>query len=172
MSIHIEKCGKDRGGYVLRAECLVSRALDEVFAYFADVQNLKQLTPAWLRFHILTPPPIELHDGKLLDYRLRVRGLPLRWQSEITAWDPPHRFVDEARRSPYRHWRHEHQFERCTTADGSEQTRVTDLVHYAVPGGPLVHRLFIRRDLEKIFAYRQKALEEMLNKPRGGYFPH
>lgn len=158
MTLHIEKNHGPRGGYVLRAECVVPRPLGEVFAFFADAHNLEQLTPAWLKFNLLTPGTIDMHVGTTIDYRLRVRGIPLRWQSEITAWDPPHRFVDEARRSPYRHWHHEHRFEPCAGADGSDQTCVTDLVHYAVPGGPLVHRLFIRRDLEKIFAYRQAVL--------------
>jgi ligand-binding SRPBCC domain-containing protein len=125
----------------------------EVFPFFADPRNLEALTPPWLRFEITTPSPIEMRAGTLIDYRLRVHGVPLRWRSEITAWDPPHRFVDEQRRGPYRTWRHEHRF----SADGGG-TLVEDDVTYAVRGGGLVDRLFVRRDLDRIFAFRRGAL--------------
>ena len=128
--------------------------LDEVFAFFADAHNLEALTPPWLRFTVLTPAPIEMKPGARIDYRLRLRGLPLRWQSEITVWEPPRRFVDAQRRGPYRLWHHEHTF----AAEG-EGTRVGDRVRYAVPGGALVNALFVRRDVEKIFAYRHERLQ-------------
>ena len=127
--------------------------LAAVFPFFADARNLEALTPPWVRFEISTPSPIEMRAGALIDYRLRVHGLPLRWRSEITAWDPPYRFVDEQRRGPYRAWRHEHRF----TAEGGG-TLVEDDVTYAVLGGAIVDRLFVRRDLERIFAFRREAL--------------
>ena len=127
--------------------------LDEVFPFFADPRNLEALTPPWLRFEIRTPSPIEMRAGTLIDYRLRVHGLPLRWRSEITAWDPPHLFVDEQRRGPYRFWRHEHRF----AVDGAG-TLVEDDVTYAVLGGALFERLFVRRDLDRIFAFRREVL--------------
>jgi len=127
--------------------------LAEVFAFFADARNLQALTPPFLRFEVLTLAPIEMRAGALIDYRLRVHGLPLRWRSEITVWDPPSRFVDEQRRGPYRAWRHEHRF----TAEG-DGTRVDDEVSYEVLGGGLVDRLFVRRDLDRIFAFRREAL--------------
>ena len=86
----------------LNSELDISRPLAEVFALFADARNLARTTPPWLDFQILTPDPIEMRVGALIDYRLRVHGLPLRWQSEIAAWDPPHRFVDRQTRGPYR----------------------------------------------------------------------
>jgi ligand-binding SRPBCC domain-containing protein len=144
------------GGYLLRGECVIPRPLDEVFAFFADAANLEVLTPPWLNFRILTPRPIAMRPGCLIDYRLRVRGVPIRWQSEITAWEAPHRFVDEARRGPYKFWRHEHRFEPCD--DG---TRVFDAVHYGVPGGALVHWLVVGRDVRTIFAYRQQVLAKL-----------
>jgi ligand-binding SRPBCC domain-containing protein len=153
-TLRIEK-HPDRG-YRLSAECIVPRPLDEVFAFFANAENLDCLTPPWLRFRILTPTPLAMGQGQLIDYRLRVHGAPIRWRSEITAWDPPHRFIDELRRGPYRYWRHEHRFEPCP--DG---TRVIDEIHYGVPGGALVHRLFVRRDLLAIFAYRHAHLEQL-----------
>src|SRR5579871_5848818 len=89
-------------------EQFLPRPLEEVFPFFADAGNLPILTPPWLHFHILTTRPIEMRRGALIDYRLRIHGLPIRWQSEIVEWDPPHRFVDEQRRGPYRLWHHEH----------------------------------------------------------------
>jgi ligand-binding SRPBCC domain-containing protein len=106
------------------------RPVSEVFSFCADAGNLDVITPPWLRFQILTPRPMAMRVGAQIDYRLRLRGLPLRWQSEITVWQPPHRFVDEQRRGPYRAWRHEHTF---TAQDGG--TLVGDRVRYAVLGG-------------------------------------
>jgi len=126
---------------------------DEVFSFFADAFNLQAITPPWLKFSVQTPRPIAMHTGALIDYHLRVRGLPLRWQSEITLWDPPFCFVDEQRRGPYRSWIHEHSFE----AIGGG-TLCRDEVHYALPGGPLINWLLVRRDVEQIFAFRQKFL--------------
>ena len=127
---------------------------DEVFPFFADAFNLERLTPPSLRFELLTPPPIEMSAGTLIDYRLRLRGIPLRWQSEITVWEPPHRFVDEQRRGPYRLWIHEHTF---TTQDGG--TLAKDIVQYAVLGGAIAQRLFVGSELKRIFDYRRAALK-------------
>lgn len=129
------------------------RPREEVFAFFADAGNLQTITPAWLRFEILTPRPIAMRRGALIDYRLRLHGWPVRWQTEITAWEPPHRFVDEQRRGPYRQWIHEHGF-----MDQDGGTLCWDSVKYSVPGGELVHRLFVRRDIERIFAFRASKL--------------
>ena len=143
-------------GWLLRAECVVPRPLGEVFPFFADAMNLERITPPLVRFRVLTPAPITMRVGLLIDYQLRIRGLPVRWQSEITAWEPQRRFVDEQRRGPYKFWRHEHWFEAC---DGG--TRVIDEVNYGVPGGALVNWLVVGRDVRKIFAYRQQALREI-----------
>ena len=140
------------GGYVLEAVQRFPGAPEDVFPFFADAGNLGRITPPWLRFRIVAAPD-QLALGSLIDYRLRVHGLPLRWRSEITAWDPPHRFVDEQRRGPYRAWRHEHRF----TAEGGG-TLVEDDVTYAVLGGAIVDRLLVRRDLQRIFAFRREAL--------------
>lgn len=137
----------------LTREQFVPLPLDEVFSFFADALNLERLTPPWLQFQILTPEPIDIRIGTEIDYRLKLRGLPVRWQSEITAWQPPYRFVDRQRRGPYRLWVHTHQFE--PMANG---TLVRDIVDYAVPGGSLVDRFFVRPDLERIFDYRGREL--------------
>jgi ligand-binding SRPBCC domain-containing protein len=96
-----------------------------------------------------------MHEGTLIDYQLRVRGLPVCWRTRISAWQPPHRFVDEQLRGPYRQWIHEHIFE---PRDGGTLCR--DIVKYAVPFDFLVHPLFVRRDVEKIFAFRAAALKK------------
>lgn len=139
--------------FTLACEIWLPRSIDDVFRFFADARNLQRITPPWLNFRVLTPDPIRMQVGTLIDYRLRIHGLPIRWQSEITAWDPPHRFVDEQRRGPYRRWLHEHTF--LLSGGG---TLVQDRICYDVPGGRLIQRLFVRRDLERIFAHRRAAL--------------
>lgn len=141
----------------LRTELWLPRPLDEVFAFFADAGNLETITPASVRFEILAPPPIVMRVGLRIDYRLRVQGIPVRWQSEITGWDPPRSFVDEQRRGPYRLWIHEHGFE---GRDGG--TLVRDQVRYAVPGGTLVEHLVVRPQLRRIFVHRHTRLRELL----------
>ena len=139
--------------HVFAAELWLPQPRDHVFPFFADARNLEAITPPWVNFQIQPPLPVEMRTGTLIDYRLRVKGFPLRWQSEITVWDPPFRFVDEQRRGPYRRWTHTHEFEE---RDGGTLCR--DHVVYAVPGGPVVNWLFVRRDVQRIFAYRQDAL--------------
>ena len=145
---------------LLEHEALVERPLEEVFAFFSNPMNLEALTPSWLKFRVLNPPELPLREGVTIDYALRVRGLPLRWRSLISRWDPPHAFVDEQLRGPYRLWVHTHTFE----ARG-DSTLVRDSVRYAVLGGALVDRLLVRRDLERIFDYRSKSLREALGLP-------
>jgi ligand-binding SRPBCC domain-containing protein len=137
-------------------EMWLKRPLDEVFAFFSDARNLERITPPWVRFEILTPGEIPLRAGALIDYRIRVHGVPLRWQSEVTVWEPGRRFVDEQRRGPYRLWVHEHLF-----VPKNEGTLITDNVKYAVPGGPIVNKLFVAGDVAKIFEYRKRRLEEI-----------
>ena len=140
--------------FTLTNELWLPQPPAEVFPFFADAANLERLTPPSLRFRILTPPPIEMAVGTLIDYRIRLRGIPMRWQSEITEWEPPHRFVDEQRRGPYRQWIHEHTF---TAQDGGTLAR--DVVQYAVLGGSIIQRLFVAPELRRIFDYRNATLE-------------
>jgi ligand-binding SRPBCC domain-containing protein len=136
------------------SELWLPRQREEVFAFFGDAANLDAITPPWVKFSTITPGPIEMRPGTMIDHRLRIRGFPVRWRSKITAWEPPARFVDEQVRGPYRLWVHEHLFEE---RDGG--TVVRDRVHYAVPFDFLVHPLLVRRDVERIFAYRTECLK-------------
>lgn len=141
--------------HTLEAQLRLPRPRDEVFAFFSDPVNLELLTPPWLRFRILTPGPISLAPGALIDYRVSLRGVPMRWRSRITVWEPPERFVDEQVKGPYRLWRHEHAFEPC---EGG--TRCTDRVQYRVLFDAIVHRWLVKPDLDRIFAYRRQKLLE------------
>jgi ligand-binding SRPBCC domain-containing protein len=144
---------------VLHTELWLPRPRTELFPFFADAANLEAITPPWLSFSIQTPRPIEMRPGALIDYRLKVHGIPLRWRTEITVWEPPVRFVDQQLRGPYQLWVHEHRFEE---RDGG--TLVIDHVRYRAPGGPLVERWLVRPDVERIFNYRQEKLQEIFGK--------
>lgn len=157
-SISIGRSAAGRG-FRLKAVQYLPYPRDQVFEFFSDASNLQSLTPSWLHFSVVTPPPIRIAAGTLIDYRLRVHGVPLRWQSRISVWERPFRFVDEQTRGPYRRWLHEHVFE---LADGGTLCR--DNVEYEVYGGSLVNSLFVRPDLFKIFAFRQSKLCELFPK--------
>jgi ligand-binding SRPBCC domain-containing protein len=132
----------------------------EVFDLFGDAFNLERITPPWLNFHVVTPRPIEMHEGTLLEYRLRLHGVPVRWRTRITEWGPPHLFVDEQISGPYALWHHTHTFE----TDG-DATLIHDRVRYRIGFGPLgdlALRLFVRRDVERIFDYRREAMLELI----------
>ncbi len=144
-------------GYELRVEMWLPRPPEEVFPFFADAHNLERLTPSFLQFHVLTPAPIAMGVGTLIDYRLRVRGLPIRWQSRIEAWDPPCLFIDRQIKGPYRLWHHEHEFE-----EHEGGTIVRDRVLFRAPGGWLVHHLLVNRDVASIFRFRQQKLRQIL----------
>ena len=142
--------------FTFQSETCVPRPLSEVFPFFAEPRNLQALTPPWLKFQVLTPSPIILRPGALIDYRITVHGLPIRWRTEITEWDPPHRFVDVQLSGPYTLWHHTHTFEE---RDGG--TVCADRVRYRPRGGALIHWLFVRRDVQRIFQYRQQRLNEL-----------
>ena len=136
------------------------RPPEEVFELFADASRLEEITPPWLSFHLVTPGPIEMGVGTLIEYRLRLHGVPIRWLARIDVWEPGRRFVDVQVRGPYRLWRHEHTFER----DG-RGTLVRDVVRYALPRGPLgalAHFAFVRRDLDRIFDHRHDAVARLV----------
>lgn len=146
--------------YLLEREQWLDRPIEEVFAFYSDAANLESITPGWLRFSVLTPPPIVMGVGARIDYKLRWRGLPIRWTTLIEVWEPPYRFIDVQRRGPYQLWRHTHTFE----SQGGG-TRIRDEVRYQLPLGRLgatLHRLGVRRDLEAIFDHRASRVRELL----------
>jgi ligand-binding SRPBCC domain-containing protein len=144
----------------------VAASRDEVFTFFSSAENLEAITPPWLHFQVTTPSPITIHQGTIIDYRLRIHGIPLRWQSAISTWEPPHRFVDEQRRGPYTRWVHTHTFvEECGG------TTIRDSVDFDVPFA-IVSKWFVQRDVRAIFAFRQSALASIAragwSRPRSG----
>jgi len=149
--------------HTLIREQFLSQTPEEVFAFYADARNLERITPPWLHFRILNDGPIAMQPGTLIDYRIRVRGLPVNWRTRITVWDPPHRFVDVQIRGPYRTWEHTHEFH--AVAGG---TLVRDLVSYELPAGwlgEMVRRLFVARDVAAIFDHRRTALASIFEEP-------
>ena len=142
--------------FTIQTELWLPRPRCEVLPFFAEARNLETLTPAWLKFEVLTPVPIAMRPGTLIDYRITVHGLPIRWRTEIAEWDPPRRFVDVQLRGPYTLWHHTHTF---VERDGG--TLCLDRVRYRPRGGALINWLFVRRDIERIFQYRQQRLKEL-----------
>lgn len=147
-----------RTPWVKHWQMFLPQPIDVVFDFFSNAENLEAITPPWLNFRIVTPTPIDIRQGTIIDYRLKVRGLPVKWQTLISDWHPPYRFTDQALRSPYRTWIHEHTFE---PHEGGTICR--DKVTYDIPGGPLrplVHQWFVEKDVNRIFQYRAEQLHE------------
>jgi ligand-binding SRPBCC domain-containing protein len=145
--------------HVLERVQLIERPLVEVFPFFADAFNLERITPPFLHFKVLTPPPIEMESGALLDYQIRLYGLPMRWRTIIEEFTPGVRFVDRQLKGPYKLWHHTHTFHE--TNDG---TVMTDLVRYQIAYGQLgalARRMLVERTLERIFDYRYRVIGEI-----------
>ena len=137
--------------------------LGEVFQFFEDPRNLARITPPELNFRVSTAGKIEMRTGALIDYTIRWLGLPLKWRTRITAYEPPQFFVDEQLEGPYKLWRHRHDFREV---DGA--SRISDCVEYELPLGILgrvAHALVVGRQLRGIFAYRQRAIASILGVP-------
>lgn len=147
--------------HTLRREQELDGTPGEVFPFFADAFNLEALTPPLLRFRVITPAPIEMRAGTLIQYRLRLRGVPVGWKTLIQEWSPSHRFVDTQLSGPYALWHHTHTFDPLP----GERTLMTDVVRYAIGFGPLgevAHRALVRRDVEAIFDYRRESIAGLL----------
>lgn len=136
--------------------------IETAFQFFSKPENLDRITPPWLDFQILTPLPVELRSGTLLHYRLKLHGIPVKWQTQIVEWNPPFHFVDLQLRGPYRKWVHTHTF-----VEKDNGTVIEDNVTYAVPGfflEPLINKWFVEPDIIRIFEYRRNQLTEIFQK--------
>jgi hypothetical protein len=143
----------------LRREQWIARPIEDVFAFFADARNLEKITPPWLGFKILSISSGSIEEGTVIRYRLRLHGIPFYWRTEICDWNPPHCFVDEQAKGPYKRWRHTHRFE----AHGG-RTKMNDEVQYSLPFGVLgriVHALKVRADVNRIFDYRRLRIDAL-----------
>jgi ligand-binding SRPBCC domain-containing protein len=143
----------------LEEELTIPRDRATVFEFFSSAANLELITPPELQFKILSKQPIAMQVGALIDYRLKLHGIPFRWQSRISRWEPPHAFADEQLTGPYRSWVHTHSFEEI---EGG--TLIRDSVDYALPLWPLsgLGMPIVRRQLSRIFEYRSRAIERAL----------
>lgn len=144
---------------VLERSTWIPRPVAEVFPFFADIANLERITPPELRFRFVTQPPIEMRCGALIEFRLALYGLPFGWHTEISHWEPPHRFVDRQLSGPYRQWVHTHEF-----AAERGGTRMRDHVRYELPLAPLgdVALPLVRRQLDRIFDFREATIRRLL----------
>lgn len=146
----------ERGVDVLHSETIVRAPLDRTFEFFSDAGNLERLTPPWLSFRIKTALPITMGEGTTIDYMIALYGVPIPWRTRIDVWEPGVRFIDRQVAGPYRWWHHEHRFE--ATPEG---TRVIDHVEY-VPRAAWLSMRLVRRDVQRIFSYRQSTLAGLL----------
>lgn len=144
---------------VLEREQWFAESPEQLFPFFADTHNLEAITPDFLRFRVVRVSTPRIDEGTLIDYRLRLRGIPISWRSRIEEWQPSHRFVDSQVRGPYALWHHTHTFE---SSGGG--TLMRDRVRYRVPfgaAGRLLAGGLVRRDLDAIFDYRRERLREL-----------
>jgi ligand-binding SRPBCC domain-containing protein len=136
----------------------INKPLDIVFEFFSKPENLEMITPESLSFNILTPTPIKMGKGSLVDYTIRLFGIPIHWRTLISDYEPPFRFVDQQIKGPYTFWHHTHTFQQV---DGGVE--ILDKVKYSLPMGwlgTLVHSIWVRKDLEKIFEHRKTVIQD------------
>lgn len=145
--------------YELKREVFIPASVEKVFSFFSAAENLNLITPPWLDFEILTPLPVKMGKKTLIDYSIKLLGVPMVWKTEIAEWRPHEIFIDRQIKGPYRVWEHTHLFE-----EKNGDTQMTDVVRYAVPGfvlSPLVHFFFVRPRLEKIFVFREQKILDL-----------
>jgi ligand-binding SRPBCC domain-containing protein len=138
---------------------IIKRPLEEVFQFFSKAENLNLLTPPELSFKILTPLPIKMQAGTLIDYRIKLNGIPFNWRTEISTWKVNECFVDQQLKGPYKIWHHTQSFTAV-----NEGTLMIDEVKYLSPGWilePLIEKFFIKKKVEGIFDYRNSKLKEI-----------
>ena len=147
----------------LQRKITVPGTLEAVFDFFNRPENLEILTPDSLKFNMLTPSPVAMHNGAVFDYTIGLFGIPMRWTSVIANYDPPHQFVDIQLKGPYAFWHHRHSFEAKPTG-----VEVTDEIHYEIGFsllGKVLLRPLVQRQLESIFAFRAQAIDRLFRYP-------
>jgi len=145
--------------YKLKAKQFIKQPIEEVFGFFSRPENLTKITPSNLNFKILTPSPLEMKQGTVIDYTIKLFKVPIHWRTLITTYEPPFKFVDEQMKGPYNFWHHTHMFK-----ENSDGVEIFDEVHYSIPFGPLgnlLHSLWIKKDLNHIFEYRKSVIENL-----------
>ena len=145
--------------HILIRETVLNGSIEEVFDFFSKAENLDKITPPILGFRIITPLPVEMKKGTLIDYKIKLNGIPFNWRTEITKWDPPNCFEDTQLKGPYKMWIHEHKF-----IERNNKTFMTDTVRYISPGGVIEfipHNLIVKKKVDFIFDYRQKIFDEL-----------
>lgn len=150
--------------YIFESRVWLPASREEVFEFFSKAENLQRLTPSWLNFEILTPLPMKISHGSMIDYKLKLFGIPIRWKTEIPVWEPPHRFIDSQLKGPYKTWIHTHRFE---SIDGGG-TMMIDHIEYMPRGwllAPLINRLFVKRNVRRIFDFRKQEILRIFSKP-------
>ncbi len=158
--VRVIRAGASDGAHQLRASMHLRQPVEAVFSFFSDAENLGRITPPELGFRVMSQRPIQMDEGCLIDYKLRLFGFPMRWRTLIAFWSPPHGFVDEQLRGPYREWVHVHRF----LEDGNGASRIEDEVRFRLPSKPLGETAFplVSAQLRRIFHYRQKRIRQLL----------
>jgi ligand-binding SRPBCC domain-containing protein len=153
--------------HVVRYAMTLPDSVQDVFPFFADATNLEKITPPELRFRIVTPLPITMGENVLIDYRLRLYGMPLKWRARISQWKPPLHFVDEQIEGPFRLWIHTHRF-----FPVDEGTRIEDEVQYTLPFSPLGEMVYplIHPLIERIFRYRKRVIMRFFTKDPSAWY--
>lgn len=145
--------------YEINTTQFIEKPLETVFNFFSKPENLERITPENLSFKVLTPTPIKMEKGALIDYTIRIVVVPIHWRTYISKYDPPYEFVDEQVKGPYAFWHHTHTFKEV---DGGVE--INDKVKYAIPMGILgrfMHAVYIKNNLKKIFSHRKAVIENV-----------
>ena len=145
--------------YTLDSNQFINKPIEEVFQFFSKPENLSVITPAKLGFKILSPNPIKMEVGRLIDYNIYLMGIPIHWRTLITDYEPPNMFVDQQIKGPYAMWHHTHTFHKVKGG-----VEIKDRVVYSIPFGflgRLLNYLWIKRDLNNIFLYRKKVIDKL-----------